>query len=290
MRKRFIGAIVMASAIVLTVSAQQPAPARGQQPAATPQRGQQAAPAPATPRPARIGTRPNFNGIWQAMNSAYWNLEAHNAEQLTEFWKLGAIGAIPAGKSVLKGGGTIPYLPEALKKRNENRAGWPAADPEVKCYLLGIPRSTYTNMPFQIFQGAGDADLLMVYPFAAGNRLIYMKDKRELPVDSWMGKSMGAWQGDTLVITTINQNDMTWLDRAGNHHSPKLKVTERFTLTDSSHIRYEATMDDPATYLQPWTIEMTLYRDTDPNTQLLEHKCVSFTDMLLYQDLFKPKP
>jgi len=282
-RKRLIVAIAGAAALWFAVGAglaQQRAP----QPAAA------RAPAAAAARPARIEGHPNFNGIWQAMSSAYWNLEAHSAEGVSELWRLGAIGAIPAGKSVLKGGGKIPYLPDALKKRNENRAGWPGTDPEAKCYMLGIPRSTYHNMPFQIFQGAGDADLLMVYPFAAGQRVIHMKDKRELPIDSWMGKSMGAWQGDTLVVTTINQNDQTWLDRAGNHHSPKLKVTERFTLTDSSHIHYEATLEDPLTYSQPWTIELTLYRDIDPNTQLLEHKCVPFSEMLIYQDLFKPKP
>ena len=67
----------------------------------------------------------------------------------------------PPGRSVVRGG-TIPYRPEALAKRNENRAKWPAADPEAKCYMLGVPRVTYHNMPFQIFQG--DGDLLMVYP------------------------------------------------------------------------------------------------------------------------------
>ena len=71
---------------------------------------------------------------------------------LNEFGQLGAIAAIPAGQSVVRGG-TIPYRPEALAKRNENRAKWPAEDPEAKCYMLGVPRVTYHNMPFQIFQG-----------------------------------------------------------------------------------------------------------------------------------------
>jgi hypothetical protein len=122
-------------------------------------------------RPATVSGHPNFNGIWQALNTAYWNLEGHSVEGLSkDFWQLGAIGVIPAGKSVLKGGGAIPYLPEALKKRDENRSKWPAADPEAKCYMLGVPRVTYQNFPFQIFQG--DGDLLMVYPFAATNRII----------------------------------------------------------------------------------------------------------------------
>jgi hypothetical protein len=238
-------------------------------------------------RPDTIGGHPNFNGIWQAMNTAYWNLEAHSAEALDAFWGLGAIAAIPAGKSVVRGG-TIPYLPEALEQRNKNRAGWPATDPEAKCYMLGVPRVTYHNMPFQIFQGNGD--LLMVYPFAAANRIIHMNDQSESPVDTWMGKSNGTWDGNVLVVTTINQNDKTWLDRAGNFHSNQLKVTERFTLLDPTHIRYEATLEDPKTYSKPWTIEMPLYRSIEENAELLEHKCVPFADKLLYSDLMHLQP
>ena len=265
MRIRFIGAIVTASALLVTAGA-----AQAQQ----------------LDRPSRVSGHPNFNGIGHALNTANWNLESHSAEQLEDFWQLGAIASIPAGQSVVRGG-TIPYLPDALKKRNENRARWPATDPEAKCYMLGIPRATYHTFPFQIFQG--DADLLMVYPFAATNRVIYMNDHSELPVDSWMGKSNGTWEGDVLVVITTAQNDQTWLDRAGNHHSNKLKVTERFTLLDPNHIWYEATLDDPLTYSRPWTIEMPLYRLIEKNAQLLEHKCVPYADMLLYQDLLQPK-
>jgi hypothetical protein len=294
MGKRFIG-IVGALTIMLIVGAglaQQRAPQPA--PQSAPQRGQApAAPAAATQtyqldRPARLNGRPNFNGIWQAMNSANWNLEAHNAEPLTEFWRLGAIAAIPAGRSVVRGG-TIPYLPDALKKRTENRGKFPKEDPEAKCFMLGIPRATYHSMPFQIFQGAADADILMVYPFAAMHRAIAIKDHKPLPADAWMGKSNGKWEGDVLVVTT---GDLigSWLDRAGNHYSNKLKVTERFTLLGPNHMRYEATLDDPQTYSRPWTIEMPLYRVIDPQAQLLEHKCVPFADNLLYEDLFKPKP
>ena len=235
-------------------------------------------------RPTRISGHPNFNGIWQALNTANWNLESHPAEALSEFWQLGAIAAIPAGQSVVRGG-AIPYTPEALAKRNENRAKWPAADPEAKCYMLGVPRVTYHSLPFQIFQAEGD--LLMVYPFAAAQRVIFMADQTELPVDSWMGKSMGRWDGDVLVVTTKWQNGQSWLDRAGNFASSRLTVTERFTLQGPDHIRYEATLDDPQTYTRPWTIEMPLYRLVDQNAQLLEHKCVPFADRLLYQDLLK---
>ncbi|MES2626530.1 MAG: hypothetical protein V4628_14695 [Pseudomonadota bacterium] len=241
---------------------------------------------PAIAQPARpdtIGGHPNLNGIWQAMNSAYWNLEAHSAEALDEFWPMGAIAAIPAGKSVIEGE-KIPYLPAALAVRDENRANWPEADPEAKCYMLGVPRVTYHNMPFQIVQG-DTGDMLMVYPFAAANRVINMTDFSVPPIDSWMGKSDGVWEGNVLVVTTTGQNELSWLDRAGNHHSNQLKVTERFTLLDSTHIQYEATLEDPLTFAEPWTIEMPLYRSVEENAQLLEHKCVPFADKLLYSDL-----
>ena len=239
-------------------------------------------------RPANIGGHPNFNGIWQAINAAYWNLEGHSVEGFPkDFWKLGAIGIIPAGQSVLRGGGKIPYLPESLKKRDENRSKWPEADPEAKCYMLGVPRVTYQNRPFQIFQGEGD--LLMVYPFAAANRIIYMKDHSEAPVDSWMGKSNGDWDGKDLVVVTTAQNGRSWFDRAGNFATEELKVTERFKLLDANHISYEATFEDPKTFSRPWTIEMPLYRLIDNNAQLLEEKCVPYTDLLLYHDLLLPK-
>ena len=241
---------------------------------------------PQTDRPARVGARPNLNGLWQALNTAHWNLEAHAAEPLPEFWKLGAIGAIPAGQSVVRGG-TIPYRPDALKTRDQNRASWPASDPEAKCYMLGVPRVTYHQMPFQIFQAEGD-DLLFVYPFAATNRIIHLEDHAELPVDAWMGKSMGTWDGDVLVVTTKWQNGRSWLDRAGNHYSNQATVTERFAALGPNHIRYEATLEDPQTFTRPWTIEMPLYRLIDPQAQLFEHKCVPFADTLLYQDLLLP--
>ena len=237
-------------------------------------------------RETTLDGRPNLNGIWKAINTANWNLEAHSAKGLNRFWQMGAIAAIPAGKSMLKGGGTIPYLPEALEKRDANRASWPQEDPEAKCYMLGIPRATYHDIPFQIFQGGRNDDMLMLYPFAATQRVIHMNETSGLPLDAWMGKSNGRWEGDTLIITTLNQNGMTWLDRAGNHASYQLVVTERFTLLGPNHIWYEATLEDPQTYSEPWTIEMPLYRLIEDNAQTLEHKCVPFADDLLYWDLW----
>jgi hypothetical protein len=236
-------------------------------------------------RPAQIGGKPNLNGIWQALNTAHWNLEGHSAQGLDAFWQMGAIAAIPAGKSVVVGG-EIPYLPEALGKREENRAGWPGSDPEAKCYMPGIPRATYMPYPFQIVQGEGDI-LMFSYTFANANRPVYMNeaDHQIAPVDLWMGRSNGTWDGDTLVIEVNSNIDQTWLDRAGNHHSYAMVVTERYTRLSDNVMQYEATIDDPQTFSRPWTIRMPLYRDVDENARLFEFNCVEYAEKLLYGDL-----
>jgi hypothetical protein len=232
-------------------------------------------------RPERIGGKPNLNGIWQAVNEAHWNLEGHSAQALAEFSdKLGALAGIPAGQSVVVGG-EIPYLPEALAKRAENRAGWPAADPEAKCYMPGIPRATYMPYPFQIVQGEGDT-ILFSYTFANVNRPVFMRDHQRAPVDLWMGRSNGAWDGDTLVIEVNSNIENTWLDRAGNHHSAAMIVTERYRLIDDHVMQYEATIEDPETFSRAWTIRMPLYRRIENDARLLEFNCVKFSEPLLY--------
>lgn len=234
--------------------------------------------------PAPVDGKPNFNGVWQAIGTAHWNLEGHSAAALPAFWQLGAIGAIPPGQSVVEGG-NIPYLPEALAAREQNRAGWPANDPEAKCYQPGIPRANYLPYPFRIVQGVGD--ILFAYEFASANRVVHMEEFVPSPIESYMGWSNGHWEGDTLVIEVTDFNGLTWFDRAGNHHSNALKVTERYTLAGPDHIDYSATIEDPNTFSRPWTISMPLYRRVESNAQVLEYKCVEFAEELLYGHLKK---
>jgi hypothetical protein len=232
--------------------------------------------------PDRINGRPNLSGVWQAMNTANWNLEAHSAAALDEFWKLGSLASIPAGKSVVVEA-TIPYNADGLAQRAENQAGWPNADPETTCYLPGIPRANYMPYPFQILQT--ESDILFVYAYHSANRLVEMDEALVPPVDTWMGQSNGNWEGDTLVIETTGMNGKPWLDRAGNHMSRNAVVTERFVLITDNHIMYEATISDPTVFTSDWTIRMPLYRNIEDNAQILEHKCVPFVENLLYSDL-----
>jgi hypothetical protein len=244
--------------------------------------------APAPPPEAYRAPRtpdgtPDLSGIWQANNTANWDLEAHTARQ-GPVVALGAAFGIPPGLGVVEGG-EIPYLPEALAKRNANRENWMTLDPEVKCYMPGIPRATYMPYPFQMIQSS-DA-ILMTYEFGSASRIVRMNSTEKSPAPAWMGWSTGRWDGETLVIDVTDHMEETWFDRAGNYHSDALKVTERITALDANTLQYEATIEDPKVYARPWTIRMPLYRRREPDMQLMEYKCVEFAEELMYGHLRK---
>jgi hypothetical protein len=228
--------------------------------------------------------RPDLNGIWQAVGTAHWNLQDHQA-RTGPVLELGATFAIPAGLSVVEGS-DIPYQPWAAARQRENYDNWLARDPEVKCYLPGVPRATYMPYPFQILQ-TGSNDILMAYEYASASRVIKMGKAEPPPVDTWMGQSVGRWEGDTLVVDVTGFNDQTWFDRAGNFHSEALHVVERFTPAGPDRIDYRATIEDPKVFTRPWTIRMPLYRRHDENVQLLEFKCVEFVEEMMYGHLRK---
>jgi len=244
---------------------------------------------------AADGVHPDLNGVWQALNEAHYDLEIHMARPsmalrdgpagpipAQETLKLGAVGAVPPGLGVVEGG-KIPYKPAALAIKQENQRHWLARDPEIKCYLPGVPRATYMPYPFQIFQG--DDSVFIAYQYAGAVRDIFTKDPGPAPVDSWMGQSVASWDGDTLVLDVTGLNADTWLDRSGNHHSDQMHVVERYTPMGPNHLRYEATITDPETFTRPWKISMPLYRRMEANAQLLDFKCVEFVEELLYGHL-----
>lgn len=227
---------------------------------------------------------PDINGVWQAIGTAHWDLEDHEAS--AGFPELGAIGAVPPGQGVVVGG-EIPYQPWALEKKQENWANRPGADPETKCYLPGVPRATYLPYPFHILQGTGK--IMIVYGYAEANRTIHMdkENPEPAPLDTWMGRSHGRWEGNTLVVDAQDFNGEAWFDRAGNFASSSLKVTERYTPISPDAMMYEATIEDPTVFTRPWQISMPLYRRLEPNARVVEYKCVEFSEELLYGHLIK---
>ena len=244
--------------------------------------------APSAAGPARMADgKPNLNGIWAARNTANWDIQGHRARQ-GPVLGLGAAFSIPGGLSVVDGN-DIPYRREALAKKQENAAHWMTADPEIRCYLPGVPRATYMPYPFQIVQGTGVADIFIAYEFASASRIIRMNRKDESPADTWMGWSRGHWEKDTLVVDVTSFNDQTWFDRAGNYHSDALHVVERYTPMTRDSLDYEVTIEDPKVFTHPWKMSMPLYRRLEKDAQLVEYKCVEFVEELMYGQ-FRKRP
>jgi len=192
---------------------------------------------------------------------------------------LGAAGGVPAGEGVVEGN-DIPYQPWAAAQKKENGEHWLERDPEIKCFMPGVPRATYMPYPFQILQGVDR--ILIAYEFAGTSRTIHMNTVDNNPTATWMGLSRGSWDGETLVVDVTDFNDQTWFDRAGNFHSDALHVVERYTRVSPYHLMYEATLDDPKVFTRPWKIQMPLYRRSEPGKQILEYKCTEFVEQLMY--------
>ena len=250
-------------------------------------------PASAQDIPRLSDGKPDLNGIWQVLNEANYDLEPHTARHSLQMregpvnpipsiptLRMGAVGAVPGSLGVIVGGGKIPYTPEARALKEDNLANWVDRDPEVKCYMPGVPRATYMPMPFQIIQS--ENDVFIAYQFAGAIRDIYMDNPGPSQVDSWMGWSVGSWDGDTLVVDVTGMLDGTWFDRAGSHHSIQLHVVERYTMIGPNHIDYEATIEDPVVLTEPFTIKMPIYRRIEENARLMDFRCVEFVEELLF--------
>ena len=250
---------------------------------------------------------PDLNGVWQALNTANYDIQAHAARPAlaliptpprtgvagltratpTELpappvRALGAVGGVPAGEGVVEGN-EIPYQPAAAAKKKENFEHWLERDPEIKCLMPGVPRATYMPYPFQILQGKNT--ILIAYEFAGTTRTIYMDKVADSPSTTWMGLSRGRWDGDTLVVDVTDFNDQTWFDRAGNFHSDALHVVERYTPVSPYHLMYEVTIEDPKVFTRPWKMRMPLYRRFEQDKQILEYKCVEFVEEAMYGQL-----
>ena len=257
--------------------------------------------------PRTVTGVPDFNGVWQALNTANFDIQAHPARPALAIMPagpvsstpglvratrvdvpapalraLGAAGGVPAGAGVVEGN-EIPYQPWALERKKENADNWLERDPEIKCFMPGVPRATYMPYPLQILQGADKN--LNAYEFAGTTRTNHKDTVPDSPSPSWMRWARGRWEGDTLVVDVTDFNEETWFDRAGNFHSEALKVTERYTRVGPDHLMYEATIEDPKVFTRPWKMRMPLYRRLESDAQVLEYKCVEFVEQLMYGHL-----
>jgi hypothetical protein len=188
----------------------------------------------------------------------------------------------PDGKPSLSGVWDVPYVPDmsrgvgALPFTEWGEQNWKSYDPTkfdytAHCLPMGWTRQMNAPMPLEIMQEPNRIALL----FEAWNTFkVVPTDGRDHPknVDpTWMGNSVGHWEGDTLVIDTIGFNDKTRLDTIGHPHSDQLHVVERLTRADAMHMAYEVTVDDPKTYTKPFTNKRTF--TLKPAWELMEYAC-----------------
>ncbi|MFL2547025.1 MAG: hypothetical protein ACJ0SL_06645 [Candidatus Rariloculaceae bacterium] len=209
---------------------------------------------------------PDLTGIWQTVNTAVWDVEAHAA----------SLG-VPAGQSVVVGG-DIPYRDSALAQREENYGNRLTDDPEAQCRMVGVPRATYMPYPFQIVQTPDQVSILYEYVHTVRSIFLDSAHPEDPAIRYWMGDSRGRWEGDTLVVDVVNFTDETWFDRSGNYHSEALHVVERYTPTGLDHMIYEVTIEDPEVFTEPWQMSMPLYRRKEDNSRLLEYECYDYQE------------
>ena len=194
---------------------------------------------------------PDISGIWQA--------KANVGDDISKFI------VEPSDKK-------IPYLPAAAAKQKANESNKAKLDPVGKCFMPGVPRLMYMNYPIQIFETPKYISVVSEYSHVY--RLIYMDGSAHVDyLPFWDGDSRGHWEGNTLIVDVTSFNDQTWLDKAGNYHSDKLHVVERYTRTNPDTLVYEATISDPNVFSKEWKIRVPLSLNKAPNARLLEYEC-----------------
>jgi hypothetical protein len=165
----------------------------------------------------------------------------------------------------------VPLQPWAAELYSQRRANESKEDPVGHCIPAGVPRADAVPYPWKILNSPGEMTIL--YEAVHGYRQIFL-DGRELPKDpnpTWMGYSVGHWDGDTLVVDTTGFNDKGWLDNDGKPATDALRVTERFKRKDLGHMDLEITIDDPKAYTKPWKVTEAFR--LLPDTELLEYVC-----------------
>ncbi len=246
-----------------------------------------AAPLAAQPSTERAAPRtadgkPDMSGIWVATGAL---LLFEGEEALAAARAADAAAGRPPGNT----NEVPPFNPEAEAQRQYFLARRGIDDPMARCLLTGVPRIKFRPLPFEIVQLPDR--VIMLYEIHHAFRIV-PTDGRPHPEDaepSYLGESVGRWDGDTLVVDVRWFNDKTWLTGVGSIHTEDLRVTERYTRDSYDTIRYEATMEDPAVLSRPWTIRETFR--LRPGERIREYECIeSNEDLARFEQLLREQP
>lgn len=258
------------------------------------------APAPAaaqawTPTKTPDG-QPDIQGIWEAgpgsLNAGHSLEEGcceaeHNKMQNRPADNIGLRQQIILDPPNAK----IPFQPWAAERRREHLINLEAPtevqhiEPEDRCSLQGVPRSNLRG-PFQILQIPGH--VVIVFEWVHAYRVIPVDSRPHAPkgAATWQGDSRGRWEGNTLIIEATNfrfdpvgYNKQPWIDSHGTFYTDALRVLERWTFVNANRIDYEATIDDPKVFTQPWKIAYEIVRVRAKNFELIEEACWEGVDL-----------
>jgi hypothetical protein len=215
------------------------------------------------PAPRLADGHPDFGGgAWFAPSVG--DMTGHN---------LSPTGGVKPEKPV-----DITFLPAAKALFDKRNADLAKDDPESECLPPGIPRVSATSFPFQIYQLPDR--IIFLYEKLNLWRIVYMDGRQHTPKDQWnptfYGESIGHWDGDTLVVDVVGQNDLSWVDSAGHPKTEQLHVTERWHRVNKQIMHYEATLDDPGAYAKPWTTSWNIL--FHPGAELYDYICVDNKD------------
>jgi hypothetical protein len=208
----------------------------------------------AAPAPKAPDGHPDLSGVWMPNTRTLQDLAA---------------GMTPPGD--------LPYQPWAaqlVKDRADGARG--KEDPAAHC-VPGMPKLIVLPYPYKIYQMPGVTVIL--YEGFTTFRQIFT-DGRALPKDpqpSWLGYSVGKWDGDTFVVDVVGFNDKGWLDDGGHPRSEAMHVTEKWRRKDFGHMDIEFTFDDPKTYTKPWSV--TIPFNLLPDTEIIENVCENEKDV-----------
>ena len=214
--------------------------------------------------------KPDIQGYWNAGGGGLFSIEATEARK--------QIG-VNAGKGIVvdPADGKIPYQPWAREKEIDLSENHTIEESDAHCYTSGIPHMVEAQSSFQILQPEGPAGyVIMIWEYMHNYRIIPTDGRPHvLPsnVHLFAGDPKGHWEGDVLVVDDANQNARTWFDIAANFHSDQIHVVERFTPMDENRIAYEALIEDPKVYTQPWKVAFNINRNMTPNYRNMEFSC-----------------
>jgi hypothetical protein len=222
------------------------------------------------PAPRTRDGKPDLSGIWEAESASREELLRRTPDGVNF---LGETSVSTYFMNILADfkPGQAPILPSALSSFREHASTQGAAFSLTRCLPSGLPVAESAPEPHKIIQTPGL--IIVLYEADMTFRQIYT-DGRKLPVDpqpSWLGYSIGKWDGDSLVVNANGFNDKSWLDASGHPHSDAMRITERFHRLDFGHMDIQITIDDPKNYSAPFTIQSK--QRLIPDTDILEFVC-----------------